>query len=101
MNIGVARERADGERRVALGPDSIAKLVKAGAALFVERDAGASAGFPDSVFEKAGATIVGDAVALYATSAIVLRVQPPTLEEIAQLPEGSVLDFLAPGGNQR
>ena len=91
MNIGVARERAAGERRVALGPDSIAKLVKAGAALFVERDAGTSAGFPDSVFQKAGATIVDDAAGLYATSAIVLRVQPPTLEEIALLPEGSVL----------
>jgi len=91
MNIGVARERLPGEHRVALGPDSVAKLVKSGAALFVERSAGSAAGFPDSVFEKAGATLVADAPALYATSAIVLRVQPPTLEEIALLPEGSVL----------
>ncbi|MDQ2932734.1 MAG: NAD(P)(+) transhydrogenase (Re/Si-specific) subunit alpha, partial [Gemmatimonadota bacterium] len=91
MNIGVAKERTAGEQRVALGPDSIAKLVKAGAALFVERDAGTAAGFPDALFAKAGATLVADAAALYATSAIVLRVQPPTLDEAKLLPEGSVL----------
>jgi H+-translocating NAD(P) transhydrogenase subunit alpha len=91
MNIGVARERAPGERRVALGPESIAKLVKGGASVSVERGAGTDAGFPDSVFEKAGASLVDDAASLYAKSAIVLRVQPPTLEEVALLPEGSVL----------
>ena len=91
MNIGVAKERTAGEQRVALGPDSIAKLIKAGGAVFVERGAGTAAGFPDAVFEKAGATLVESAAALYATSAIVLRVQPPTLDEAALLPEGSVL----------
>ena len=91
MNIGVAKERTAGEQRVALGPESIVKLVKAGAALFVERGAGAAAGFPDAVLEKAGATLVDDAAALYAKSAIVLRVQPPTIDETSMLPEGSVL----------
>ena len=80
MNIGVAKERAAGEQRIALGPDSIAKLVKGGAAVLVERGAGTAAGFPDAVLEKAGATLVDDAAALYAGSAIVLRVQPPTLD---------------------
>src|SRR5450432_2964206 len=82
---------AVGEQRVALGPDGIAKLVKAGAALFVERGAGAAAGFPDAVLEKAGATLVDGAAALYSTSAIILRVQPPSLDEVALLPEGSTL----------
>ena len=91
MNIGVAKERAAGEQRVALGPESIAKLVKGGASVLVERGAGTAAGFPDTVFEKAGASLVDDAGSLYARSAIVLRVQPPTVEEIALLPEGSVL----------
>jgi len=91
MNIGVAKERAAGEQRIALGPDSIAKLVKGGAAVLVERGAGTAAGFPDAVLEKAGATLVDDAAALYAGSAIVLRVQPPTLDETKLLPEGSVL----------
>ena len=91
MNIGVAKERAAGEQRVALGPESIAKLVKGGASVLMERGAGAAAGFPDAVFEKAGASLVDDAASLYARSAIVLRVQPPTVEEVALLPEGSVL----------
>lgn len=91
MNIGVAKERSAGEQRVALGPESIGKLVKGGVALFVERGAGAAAGFPDAVFEKAGATLVDDAASLYANSAVVLRVQPPTLDEARLLPEGSVL----------
>jgi NAD(P) transhydrogenase subunit alpha len=91
MNIGVAKERAAGEQRVALGPESTVKLVKAGAQVLVERGAGTAAGFPDTVFEKAGASLVDDAGSLYAKSAIVLRVQPPTIDEIALLPEGSVL----------
>ncbi|HEY2898834.1 MAG TPA: Re/Si-specific NAD(P)(+) transhydrogenase subunit alpha [Gemmatimonadaceae bacterium] len=91
MNIGVAKERAAGERRVALGPESTAKLVKAGAQVLVERGAGSAAGFPDAVFEKAGASLVDDAGSLYAKSTIVLRVQPPTIDEVALLPEGSVL----------
>jgi H+-translocating NAD(P) transhydrogenase subunit alpha len=80
MNIGVAKERAAGEQRVALGPESTAKLVKGGASVLVERGAGAAAGFPDAVFEKTGASLVDDAATLYAKSAIVLRVQPPTLD---------------------
>ena len=91
MNIGVAKERTAGEQRVALGPDSVAKLAKAGATVLVQRGAGAAAGFPDALFEKAGATMIDDAVALYAKSNVVLRVQPPTLEESRLLPEGSVL----------
>jgi NAD(P) transhydrogenase subunit alpha len=91
MNIGVAKERAAGEERIALGPDSIAKLVKGGAAVLVERGAGTAAGFPDAVLEKAGATFIDDAASLYAKSAIVLRVQPPTLDETKLLTEGSVL----------
>jgi NAD(P) transhydrogenase subunit alpha len=91
MNIGVAKERAAGEERVALGPDSIVKLIKAGASVFVERGAGTDAGFPDAVLQKAGATIVDGAAALYSTSAIILRVQPPTIDEVALFPEGSTL----------
>ena len=91
MNIGVARERAPGEHRIALGPDSIAKLAKGGATVLVERGAGVAAGFPDAVLEKAGATMIDDVASLYATSDVVLRVQPPTLDESRLLREGSVL----------
>jgi len=99
MNIGVAKERVDGEHRVALGPDSVAKLAKGGAAILVERGAGVAAGFPDALFEKAGATMIDDATSLYAKSNIVLRVQPPSIDESRLLPEGSVLISSMPAAN--
>ena len=57
MKIAVPHERAPGERRVALTPDVVAKLIKSGNSIAVEHDAGTSAGFPDDKFTAAGATI--------------------------------------------
>ena len=56
MRIGVLRETAAGERRVALVPDAVTKLVAAGHAVVVERGAGVAAGFPDALYERAGLT---------------------------------------------
>ena len=58
MKIGVARETAPGERRVALVPDALAKLTATGAEVLVESGAGLGALIPDSAFAEAGATIV-------------------------------------------
>jgi H+-translocating NAD(P) transhydrogenase subunit alpha len=96
MNIGIARERAPGEHRVALTPESVSKLAKGGAAFLMERGAGVTAGFPDAAYENAGATLVDEPVALYGKSRVIVRVQPPTLEEAALLPESSVLISLLP-----
>ncbi len=91
MRIGLPTETADHERRVALVPDSIAKLVKAGHEVAVERGAGVAAGFPDAQYEAAGATLVPDFSAAVAGAHVVTKVQRPSTEEIALLPTGTAL----------
>src|SRR5205807_4166230 len=60
MNIGVPKETADGERRVALVPEVVRKLSSGGLEVLVERGAGAGALIPDAQFEEAGAKLVDD-----------------------------------------
>src|SRR4051812_4221272 len=92
MNIGVPKETADGERRVALVPDvakSLQARVSEKIAPLVESGAGAGAGHNDASYEEAGAS-VGDATAAWGAE-VVLRVRPPSTEEIAKLSRGQVL----------
>ena len=89
MQIGVPKETAPRERRVALAPDSIARLVKAGAQVVVERGAGAAASFGDEAYAAAGATIAAAADALAAD--VVTKVQRPTPDEARALKTGSIL----------
>jgi NAD(P) transhydrogenase subunit alpha len=94
MIVGVPREVVAGERRVALVPDLMPMLVKAGLEAHVEADAGAAAGFPDAVYESKGAQIKPT---VYDHSDIVLKVQPPTLDEIGRMKDGACLiGFLQP-----
>ena len=89
IKVAVPKETADGERRVAIESSVIAKLVKLGAEVLVETGAGSAAHIPDAAFS--GATIVPTANDLYQQADIVLKVQPPSDAEIAQLKDGSVL----------
>ncbi|AWT51149.1 Re/Si-specific NAD(P)(+) transhydrogenase subunit alpha [Mycolicibacterium smegmatis] len=90
--IGVPRESAEGERRVALVPKVVEKLSARGLEVVVESAAGAGALFSDADYERAGATI-GDPW----PADVVVKVNPPTSDEISQLKPGSVLiGFLAP-----
>ncbi|HKP16887.1 MAG TPA: Re/Si-specific NAD(P)(+) transhydrogenase subunit alpha [Gaiellaceae bacterium] len=93
MRIGVPKESAEGERRVALVPEVVAKLVEAGHEVLVERGAGGAASFEDAAYEEAGATLVDagwDAEA-------VVKVQKPTAAEAEHLRAGTVLiGFLQP-----
>src|SRR4051812_47702038 len=57
VRVGVAREEAPGERRVALVPETVGKLAAAGFDVVVEAGAGAAASFPDEAYSEAGATI--------------------------------------------
>ena len=99
MRIAVPLESAPGEQRVALVPDSAARLVKGGHEVRIQAGAGIRAGFSDSAYESGGATVV-DAAALYADAVLVCRVQPPTPADIARMPEGStLLALLAPSRN--
>ena len=91
MQIGVPRETAPRERRVALAPDSVGRLVKTGARVVVERDAGLAASFPDSVYAAAGATIADTFADTLADSDVVTKVQRPSPSEARALKSGSVL----------
>jgi len=97
MRIGVPAETRPHERRVALVPDGVAKLTKAGCDVLIQRGAGAAAYLPDADYEAAGATIVASAAEALGAD-LVLKVQRPTAEEASQLREGAALvSFLAPG----
>ena len=99
MRIAVPRERAPRESRVALVPESVAKLVKAGATVVIEHDAGLAAGFPDAQYTTAGATIAPDLAAAFAGADLIARVQPPTAADATALPNGcSVVSYWQPGG---
>jgi len=96
MKVGVARETAPGERRVALVPEALDRLTKAGLEILVEAGAGAGSLIPDGVFAEAGATVV-PTDQLYAESEVILRVQRPSVEEVGRLRRGQVLiGFLQP-----
>jgi NAD(P) transhydrogenase subunit alpha len=90
MRIAVLRETAAGERRVALVPDNVARLVKARHEVRIEREAGARAGFPDASYQAAGAR-VGTAGEALDGAEVVAAVQRPGLEESDRLPEGVLL----------
>lgn len=97
MKIAVPKEMTPGERRVALTPDAVAGLVKSKLDVLVETGAGEGAFHRDEAFVQAGARIVPDAAALYSQADLVTKVQKPTLEEVDQLREGTVLvSFLQP-----
>ena len=99
MHIAVPAETNAGELRVSITPDSVARLVKAGHAVRVQRGAGARAGFPDTAYESAGATLADDA-GVYEGAQLVCRVQPPSGEEIVAMPRGAaMLSLLHPGRN--
>src|SRR6267378_1037295 len=86
MNIGIPKETAPGERRVALTPDMVARLVKAAHEVVVEGGAGSESGFPDDGYTTAGASL-GDAW----SAAIVCKVQKPGPAEVGKLREGACL----------
>src|SRR4030095_7416005 len=91
LTIGVPREIAPGERRVALTPDAAAALAKVGLEIVVETGAGDGAFHSDAAFEKAGARIARDADTLYGQASVVLKVQKPAPGEVSLLPGGAVL----------
>jgi NAD(P) transhydrogenase subunit alpha len=103
MQIGVPKETAEGERRVALVPEVVRKLAAsagdqdaAQTEVVVERGAGAGALIPDQQYEQAGAKLADDAGAVYGAE-VVVKVAPPNAEEIGRLRSSTVLiGFLQP-----
>ncbi|MCC2633736.1 MAG: transhydrogenase, alpha subunit [Ramlibacter sp.] len=98
--IGVPRETAPGEKRVATVPEVVAKLVKLGFAVAVESGAGDAANFADDTYRAAGAEVVPDAMQLWSRADVVLKVRPPTPQEAQMLREGATLiGFIWPAQN--
>ena len=90
MRIGVPKEVALNERRVALSPDVAGKLVKGGHEVVVERGAGSSAFFPDDAYAAAGAKL-GDRSSVLGQSEIIVQLQAPAANELSQYREGAAL----------
>jgi len=98
--IAVPRERVTGEQRVATVPDVVLKLTKSGYEIRIEHDAGTGAFYPDNLFIAAGAKIASNPSELLTGARIVLRVQPPTVADIDQLAEGTIIiGFMNPANN--
>ena len=97
MKIGVLAETQPEERRVALVPDVAAKLVKLGFQVVVEASAGVRAEFTDDAYHEVGVAIEADRRVVLGTADVVLSVQPPRLEDVAQLRAGALtISFLQP-----
>ncbi len=98
--IGVPKETAAGEKRVATVPETVQKLVKLGFAVAVESGAGDASNFDDDSYRAAGAEVVPTAPALWAKSDIVFKVRAPSPEELALMRDGTTLiGFIWPAQN--
>ncbi|MBJ7603789.1 MAG: Re/Si-specific NAD(P)(+) transhydrogenase subunit alpha [Candidatus Dormibacteraeota bacterium] len=97
MRVGAPREIQAGERRVAITPETAAKLIAAGLDVAVESGAGAAAGYLDAQYAEAGAVVEEEGAALWRSSGSVFKVQAPSLTEVGLLsPATLLLGFLQP-----
>ena len=94
MNIGVVKETAICERRVALTPASVRRLVENGHRVLIQHGAGDRSHFPDSAYSLAGASVVFSAAEVIDRSELLVKVERPTPQESAQLhPQQTVMAF--------
>ena len=91
MQISVLTERAESEQRVALVPENVARLVKAGASVVVQQGAGARAFFADAAYAAAGATLAATEAAAVAGADVIAKVQRPLADEMSLLRPGVTL----------
>jgi NAD(P) transhydrogenase subunit alpha len=94
--VGVLKETAAGERRVAVVPETVGRLAKLGLEVLVEQGAGEAAGFPDADYESAGSR-VAPAEAVFAEAGLLVRIGAPAPAELERMRSGQALVcFLAP-----
>jgi H+-translocating NAD(P) transhydrogenase subunit alpha len=100
MIVAVPREAASNERRVALVPETVTKLIQAGASVRVQHDAGTAAAFPNAFYTQAGASIVDDPAALVSDADLVVTVGKPAPNVLAAMRKNATLvGFLNPLGD--
>jgi H+-translocating NAD(P) transhydrogenase subunit alpha len=91
MKIGLPKEASPGEKRVALIPETVARLVKAKHEVLVEQNAGADAGYSQAAYEAAGAKTVASRTELLGAAEMVVTVGPLPERDLKELPEGAVV----------
>jgi len=91
LNVAVPKETTAGERRVAVTPDIASRLVQSGFSVLVQQSAGFEAGFLDSAYQSAGATIVATPNELYERADMVLKVQRPQTGGAAAIDEAQLM----------
>ncbi|NGP77480.1 Re/Si-specific NAD(P)(+) transhydrogenase subunit alpha [Balneolaceae bacterium YR4-1] len=89
--VGVPKETAELEKRVALIPETVAKLVDKGLEVQIEKDAGLASNYLDESYREAGASIVDDRSKLFSSSDILISIQTPEHDDLGKLKEGSIL----------
>jgi NAD(P) transhydrogenase subunit alpha len=98
VKLAVPTETRPGERRVALVPDVVKRLVGAGWEVAVQSGAGVAAAFSDAAYTEAGATVAADAAATQAGAGLVVRVNAPSTDDVVHIPAGAVvLSFFQAG----
>ncbi len=97
MKLGIVKETRPDERRVAASPTTVARWIKAGWEVVVERSAGDGASYPDQAYADAGASLAATAAEVWRDADVLLKVRPPTLDEAALARAGqTVVSFLFP-----
>ena len=97
IRIAIPREGAAGETRVSMTPDAVRRLASDDVLVAVQAGAGESARFSDEEYREAGARVVADPAELLGEADVILKVGPPTEEELESIGEGSLLAaFLRP-----
>jgi NAD/NADP transhydrogenase alpha subunit len=88
------------ERRVAASPESVARLVKPGFNVVIEDGAGVKSHFSNQDYEAAGASIISSTEYLWKQSDLVLKLRPPSSEEVSMLGDKTLISFLYPAQNK-
>lgn len=101
MNIAIPREDHPGETRVALIPEHVARLVKAGAEISIESGLAQTLQIADQAYTDAGAKLLDDRVALLQHADVVLRIRKPNVEDVAHLKDGCIYVSLLDPFNER
>ena len=101
MTIAVPKEITEGERRVALTPETAGRIQKLGYQLKIEKGAGAEASFTDEAYREAGVEVVDNAADVWNGADIVMKVRPPSETEAQSLGgDQTLISFLYPGQNE-
>jgi len=100
VQIGVPKETAPGEKRVATVPEAVEKLIKLGFSVAIESGAGDAANCSDEAYRAVGAQVLPDAPSLWSQADIVFKVRAPSSAEVALMREGGMLiGFVWPAQN--